>query len=251
MMSKKGFTLLEMMIVAAIFAILAGMAVAAISPTVNSVDAQSYTREIARNLNLCRTRAIANTMDHLFVLNLDDTNLYPTQDGGIVPNGISLYSGDGFSISPTRANISVLWGNEDAPNFSGAPKGAFNNLGPRLSFIQGMSGRFRTQAVGDVYVDIYSVELCPNNVCPAVPSHKVGIEAFRCRPDGTFSRYNGTVNEERGRFRIYVGNNTAMTSNYERIGTGTLSNVGDQYAVDIITFTGKVRLCRGWTVNCQ
>ncbi len=251
METNKGFTLLEMMIVGAIFAILAAMAVAAISPNVGSVDAQSYAQEIARTLKICRTRAIANTIDHLLVMNLNDTSVYNTQDGGIQPNGISLYSGDGFSLSPTRANTSVLWGNESAPNAVGALKGPFNNLGPRLSFIQGLSGRFQTQAVGSVYVDIYSLEQCPNNVCPAVPAQKITVEAFRCRPDGTFSRYNGTTNEDRGRYRIYIGNNTAMTNNYEVTGTGTLNNVKDQYAVDIITFTGKVRLCRGWTVNCQ
>jgi len=250
-MKSKGFTLLEMMIVVGIFAVLAAMAVAAISPTVNSIDAASYAQEIVRVFKVCRTRAMANTLDHLVVLNLDDANLYATQDGGIPPNSISLYSGDGFSMSPTRANTAVLWGNESASNAIGAQKGPFNNLGPRLSFIQGLSGRFQTSATGSVYVDIYSLEPCPNNVCPAVPSQKNTVEAFRCRPDGTFSQYTGNMNENRGRFRIYVGNNVIMSNNYEVLGQGTLNNVKDQYAIDIITFTGKVKLCRGWTVNCQ
>jgi prepilin-type N-terminal cleavage/methylation domain-containing protein len=250
-MNKKGFTLLEMMIVVGMFAILAAMAVAAISPTVSSIDAASYAQEIARVFKVCRTRAIANTLDHLVVINLDDANSYATQDGGIPPNGISLYSGDGFSLNPTRANMNVLWGNESAGSAVGAQKGPFTNLGPRLSFIQGLSGRFQTSATGSVYVDIYSVETCPNNVCPAVPSPNNSVVAFRCRPDGTFSQYTGNINENRGRFRIYVGSNTAMTNNYEVVGQGTLNNVKDQYAIDIITFTGKVRLCRGWTSNCQ
>ncbi len=249
-MNKKGFTLLEMMIVVAMFAILAAISVSALTPTVNSIDAKSYTQEIARLLKLCRTRAIANTVDHLFVMNLDDANTYNTQDGGIVPNGISLYSGDGFSLSPTRANTAVRWGNESAPDPAGM-KGPFNNLGPRLAFIQGLSGRFRTEAVGEIYVDIYSLEPCPNNICPAVPSQKNTVEAIRCRPDGTMSVYNGTASEFRGRYRIYVGTNKGMTGNYEITNTGALNNVEDQYMVDIITFTGKVRLCIGWSANCQ
>lgn len=249
-MNKKGFTLLEMMIVVAMFAILAAISVSALTPTVNSIDTKSYAQEIARLLKLCRTRAIANTVDHLFVMNLDDANTFNTQDGGIVPNGISLYSGDGFSLNPTRANITVRWGNESAPEPTGI-KGPFNSLGPRLSFVQGLSGRFRTQAVGQMFVDIYSFEQCPNNVCPAVPSQKNTVEAIRCRPDGTMSVYNGTQFELRGRFRIYIGNNTGLTNNYQISTTGTLTNVGDQYMVDIITFTGKVKLCRGWSTICQ
>jgi prepilin-type N-terminal cleavage/methylation domain-containing protein len=249
-MNNKGFTLLEMMIVVALFAILAAISVSALTPTVNSIDASSYSAEIARLLKLCRTRAIANTVDHLFVMNLNDTSPYSTQDGGIAPNGISLYSGDGFSINPTRANLSVRWGNESAPEAT-AIKGPFNNLGPRLSFVQGLSGRFRTEAVGSIYVDIYSFEQCPNNVCPAVPSQKTSVEAIRCRPDGTMSVYNGTVSENRGRFRIYIGSNTGMTNNYQTTSIGALNNVQDQYMVDIITFTGKVKLCRGWASNCQ
>ncbi|MGB9599062.1 MAG: pilus assembly FimT family protein [Myxococcota bacterium] len=249
-MNKKGFTLLEMMIVVAMFAILAAISVSALTPTVNSIDAKSYAQEVARNLRLCRVRAIANTVDHLFVMNLDDSNTYKTQDGGIAPNGISLYSGDGFSMSPTRANTSVRWGNESAPEPTGL-KGPFNNLGPRLSFIQGLQGRFRTEAIGSIYVDIYSVEPCPNNICPGVPTQKNSVEAFRCRPDGTMSRYTGNINEDRGRFRIYIGNNTSMTSNYEIRGSGTLNNIADQYMIDVITFTGKVRLCTGWSTNCQ
>ncbi|MCX7943074.1 MAG: type II secretion system GspH family protein [Deltaproteobacteria bacterium] len=250
MRESKGFTLLEMMIVVAMFAILAAISVSALTPTVNSIDAKSYAQEITRLLKLCRTRAIANTLDHLFVINMSDSNPYNTQDGGIAPNGVSLYSGDGFSLAATRANTAVRWGNESAPEPTGQ-KGPFGNLGPRLSFVQGLSGRFRTQAVGGIYVDIYSLESCPNNVCPNVPTPKSNVEAFRCRPDGSMSRYTGNIQEERGRFRIYVGNNTGMTANYQITQTGTLSNVEDQYMIDIITFTGKVRLCVGWSANCQ
>ena len=154
MNSKRGFTLMELMVVIAIISIMTAIAVPRIGPWLASQKLSSSARDIYSMLQLSRLRAVKENANVFFSFNSLGYSAFVDNGsgGGIandnVQNGTepTIYSGQfGDSVSFMGASVPSLWFN--SRGFASANLGTTitigNQLGEQRQIILSQLGRVR------------------------------------------------------------------------------------------------------------
>ncbi|MBI5526499.1 MAG: prepilin-type N-terminal cleavage/methylation domain-containing protein [Deltaproteobacteria bacterium] len=246
---ESGFTLIEMMIVVAIFCVLTALSWSALSPTHHEYEVKGTATQLSLMFKTLRLRAISTGSVHALVVNFNDLNDFDM--GGKAKARTNAWESFQGNL-PIHSTGATLYGNETVYTGPPAERGTIDGApswGMPLQALTGVASRAEKMTPDQSAVDIFGMRdcTCTSNcgACP-VPAQKTDQMWFVFYPNGSVRQKDAPNQTE---YTIYLGMGRFYSNNYKYDSTVTTdapANVQNRWKVMIHRNTGRVKLMKGW-----